>query len=85
VGNTPNDTMELASNVLIAAGLGKRYDFAGSADTTEAGDTMGSYRDALRVAMENLYGAIMTSMLMGLPSWAMSKKLLEMKSCVEGG
>lgn len=68
VGNRPNDTMALAPNVLMAAGFGKRYDFEGSADTTEAGDTMGSYRDALRVVLGNLYRAIMSSMLMGLPS-----------------
>ena len=40
---------------------------------------MGLYRDALRIVLGNLYRAIMTSMLMGLPAWAMSKKLLEMK------
>jgi len=63
-------------------GFGKRYDFDGGADTTEAGGTMGSYRDARRIVLGNFYRAIMTTMLMGLPSWAMSKELLEMKSAL---
>ena len=79
VPNTPNDTMAFALNVLMAAGFGKRFDFEGGAHATEPGDTMGVYRDALRIVLGNLYRAIMTSMLMGLPAWAMSKKLLEMK------
>jgi cytochrome P450 len=79
VPNTPNDTMALALNVLMAAGFGKRFVFEGEAHAAEPGDTMGLYRDALRIVLGNLFRAIMTSMLMGLPAWAMSKKLLEMK------
>jgi cytochrome P450 len=79
VPNTPNDTMALALNVLMAAGFGKRFDFEGGAHATEPGDAMGVYRDALRIVLGNLFRAIMTSMLMGLPAWAMSKNLLEMK------
>ncbi|KAE8454619.1 hypothetical protein EG329_000242 [Mollisiaceae sp. DMI_Dod_QoI] len=79
VENTPNDTMALALNVLMAAGFGKRYDYEGGAQGKKDGDPMSSYRDALRIVLCNLYRAIMTSMLMGLPSWAMPKKILEMK------
>lgn len=82
VENTPNDTMALALNVLMAAGFGKRYDFEGGAHATDAGDSMGLYRNALRIVLGNLFRAIMTGMLMGLPSWAMSKKLLEMKGAL---
>jgi cytochrome P450 len=83
VENTPNDTMALALNVLMAAGFGKKYDFEGGAQAMENGDVMGSYRDALRIVLQNLYRAIMTSMLMGLPSWAMPKKLVEMKGALK--
>jgi cytochrome P450 len=71
--------MALALNVLMAAGFGKRFGFEGGAHATEPGDTMGLYRDALRIVLRNLFRAIITSMLMGLPSWAMSEKLLKMK------
>jgi cytochrome P450 len=83
VENTPNDTMALALNVLMAAGFGKRFEFEGGDHAMEAGDTMAPYRAALRIVLGNLYRAIMTSMLMGLPAWAMSKKLLEMKSALK--
>lgn len=40
---------------------------------------MVTYRDVLRIVLGNLYRAVISSIFMGLPSWAMTKKLLEMK------
>jgi cytochrome P450 len=82
VGNTLGDTMALALNVLMAAGFGKRFEFGGGSKE-EKGDSMSSYRNALSIVLGNLYGAIMTSMLMGLPSWALPKKFLDMKSALK--
>jgi cytochrome P450 len=83
VDNTPHDTMALALNVFMAAGFGKRFEFGGGVDEGEEGEKMTSYRNALRVVLGNLWRAIMTGMLMGLPSWSMPKKLLDMKSALE--
>jgi hypothetical protein len=83
VANTPNDTIALALNVLMAAGFSKSYDYEGGAQATKEGDTMGFYGDALRIVLGNLYRAIMTSMLMGLPSWAIPKKITEMKTALK--
>jgi cytochrome P450 len=79
VQNTPNDTMALKLNVLMAAGFGKRFELSGGPEGAE----MNSYRDALRIVVGNLFRAIMTSMLMGLPSLVMPRKLLEMKSAMK--
>ena len=82
VANTPNDTMTLALHVLTAAGFGKNYDFEGGVQGIGVGHTM-SYRDALKALLGDLFGAMITSsLLMGLPSWAMPKKLEEMKSAL---
>lgn len=83
VKNTPNDTMELALNVLMAAGFGKRFEFGGSLKGEQKEDAMTSYRNALSMVLGNLFRAIMTSMLMELPPWATSKKLVEMKNALK--
>jgi cytochrome P450 len=83
VDNTPNDTMELALNVLMAAGFGKRFDFGGSAGAERKEDAMTSYRKALRLVLGNLFRAVMTSMLMDLPAWATPTKWIEMKSALK--
>lgn len=83
VDNTPNDTMALALNVLMAAGFGKRFEFGGSAKGKQEGDSMASYRHALSMVLENLTRAIITSMLMELPPWATPKKWMEMKNALK--
>jgi cytochrome P450 len=82
VSNTPNDTMTLALHVLTAAGFGKKYDFESGVQSVGEGQEM-SYRDALKIVLRSLFRAIITSsLLMGLPGWAMPKSLLRMKSAV---
>jgi cytochrome P450 len=83
VDNTPNDTMALALNVLMAAGFGKRFEFGGSAKGKQEDGSMASYRHALSMVLENLTRAIITSMLMELPSWATPKKWMEMKNALK--
>jgi cytochrome P450 len=83
VDNTPNDTMALALNVLMAAGFGKRFEFGGSAKGKQEGNSMASYRHALSMVLENLTRAIITSMLMELPPWATPKKWMEMKNALK--
>ena len=40
---------------------------------------MDSYWNALRIVLGDMYQAAMSGMLKGVSSWAMSKKLLDMK------
>jgi cytochrome P450 len=83
INNTPDDTMELALNVLMAAGFGKRFEFGGSGKDGQEDASMTSYRYALSMVLGNLFKAIMTSMAMKLPQWAIPKQWMEMKSVLK--
>lgn len=83
VANTPEDTMELALNVLMAAGFGKRFAFGGSAEDGEGDAAMASYRRALSKVLGHMYKAIMTNLIIKLPLWAVPKQITEMKGVLE--
>jgi cytochrome P450 len=83
VTNTPSSTLALALHVLTGAGFGKIYDFeASGVQEVLPGHSM-SYRDALKVVLGNLYGAIITVALgMQLPSFLIPKGMLDIKTAI---
>jgi cytochrome P450 len=81
VTKTANDTMTLALHVLIAGGLGKSYSFAGGVATLADGHTM-SYRDALKIILQNLLQALILGSL-PIPSTILPSKLQEIKVAVK--
>jgi cytochrome P450 len=81
VEGTPTDTMTLTLHVLIAAGLGKSYEFDGGT-TDLVGNHKVSYRDALKVILYNFPLAV----LMGstsLPIEILPHKLREVKNALK--
>ena len=60
VEGTPTDAMTLTLHVLIAVGLGRTYEFDGGTTILEGNHKI-SYRDALKVILNNLFIAIFIS------------------------
>ena len=82
VENTSNETMALALHVLTAAGFGKTYEFDSGVQKISTGHSM-SYRDALKMVLGNLYGAIITSALfMNLPDFLTPSGVRKIKAAV---
>jgi hypothetical protein len=73
--------MTLALHVLIAGGLGKSYSFAGGVATLAAGHSM-SYRDALKIILQNILSAIILGSLPPIPSIILPNKLQDIKLAV---
>lgn len=80
VVKTPNDTLTLALHVLTAAGFGKQYEFdAGLAELPD-GKTL-SYRDALRVVLQNLFTSIIITST-NLPQAIIPKGMKDVKQAI---
>jgi cytochrome P450 len=78
---TPTDTMTLTLHILIAAGLGKTYEFDGGT-TDLVGDHKVSYREALQLILYNFPLAV----LMGstsLPMAILPRQLREVKNALK--
>jgi cytochrome P450 len=78
VEGTPTDTMTLTLHVLIAAGLGKTYEFDGGT-TGLLGNHKVSYRDALKVILYNFPLAVLIGST-SPPIEILPRKLREVKN-----
>ncbi|KAE8441593.1 hypothetical protein EG329_004642 [Mollisiaceae sp. DMI_Dod_QoI] len=81
VEGTPTDTMTLALNVLIAAGLGKTYEFDGGT-TNLKGDHKISYRDAMKILLSRLFLTVLMNS-MPLPAAILPPRLREIKTAIQ--
>ncbi|KAE8449165.1 hypothetical protein EG329_008549 [Mollisiaceae sp. DMI_Dod_QoI] len=77
---TPNDTLTLALHVLTAAGFGKSYEFDAGLAKLDDGHTL-SYRDALRVVLQNLFVSIIITSV-NLPRVLLPKSMKDVKQAI---
>lgn len=79
------DIMTLALHVLQRAGFGKKYPFSssegeGGVDEIKPGHTM-TYKESLRVVLNNLFMTILMETMSVLPSWCMTEGMGGYQSC----